>query len=79
MSLGETIIIMLVMVCVLSPKKLPMVARHLGIVMRYLKNSRVTLEKMWQQYNQQQRLQENIKKAEAADASYQCLVPDKEQ
>ena len=56
-----------------------MVARHLGIVMRYLKNSRVTLEKMWQQYNQQQRLQENIKKAEAADASYQCLVPDKEQ
>lgn len=66
MSGSELLLILLVALIVFGPKKLPMLATHLGLML-----SKVThLKQQVHQWQQQLTLQENERKAQAADEHY---------
>jgi len=71
MSMAELFITMLVALVVFGPKKLPMVARHLGRLLGRFNHYKQQAAMLWQQQLKEQQLQENIKKAQKADASYE--------
>ena len=71
MSMSELFITMLVALVVFGPKKLPMVARHLGLLLGRFNHYKQQAAMFWQQQLKEQQLQENIKKAQKADASYE--------
>jgi sec-independent protein translocase protein TatB len=70
-SLSELLVIMLVTVLVFGPKKLPMLAYHLGVALRYLLNYKQLAVQAWQQLLSEQKLQENLEKAQRVDQSYE--------
>lgn len=67
---GELVLIVIVSLVVFGPKKLPMLASHLGLVMRQITTWKSKLELLWDKQIKELQLQENQKKAEKADKHY---------
>jgi TatA/E family protein of Tat protein translocase len=70
MSSGELLVIILVAVLVFGPKKLPMLATHLGLLLRKLHHIKAQASLLWQQQLNEWQLNENQRKAEEADKLY---------
>ena len=75
MSMGELLLTFIVALIVFGPKKLPMVAHHLGKLMVRFNAYKQQVTDLWQQHMKEQQLQENQRKAEKADAGYQQKLP----
>ncbi|RUR08137.1 twin-arginine translocase TatA/TatE family subunit [Legionella sp. km772] len=73
---GELLLIFLVTLLVFGPKKLPMLASHLGMLLRHLISFKNKINLLWEQQVQELQLKENQDKAAQADKQYQAL--DKE-
>ena len=71
MSSGELLVILIVALIVFGPKKLSMLATHLGIVMRKLQQMKAQATTLWQQQLNELQLQENQRKAKEADEQYE--------
>ncbi|KTC91572.1 twin-arginine translocase TatA/TatE family subunit [Fluoribacter dumoffii] len=70
MSSGEILLILLVALIVFGPNKLPMLARHLGLLIRRLNQFKAQATVLWQQQLNELQLQENQRKAKEADEQY---------
>ncbi|MGL6028870.1 MAG: twin-arginine translocase TatA/TatE family subunit [Legionella sp.] len=70
MSAGELLLILLVTLLVFGPKKLPMLATHLGLLLKKINGLKQQASVWWHQQQQQLTLQENERKAQEADALY---------
>jgi sec-independent protein translocase protein TatB len=66
----ELLLILLVALIVFGPQKLPMLASHLGLLMRHLNKLKATTSVFWQQQLNEYQLEENKHKAEEADNHY---------
>lgn len=71
MSISELLLILIVALVVFGPKKLPLVAHHLGILVVWFNKYKQQAAVFWQQQLNEQTLQDNIKKAQKADVRYQ--------
>lgn len=71
MSIAETLVILLVALIVFGPEKLPELAKHLGKLAAKSRHFKDQLAQLWHQQQLQFELDENIKKAQAADKKYQ--------
>ena len=71
MSMGELLITLIVALVVFGPKKLPMLAQHLGLLLGRFNHYKQQTATFWQQQLKEQQLQENIRKAQKADTRYQ--------
>lgn len=71
MSGGELLLIFIVALIVFGPSKLPMLAAHLGLMMRKLTQMKIQAASFWQQQLNELQLQENQRKAEEVDKQYQ--------
>ncbi|WP_419419798.1 twin-arginine translocase TatA/TatE family subunit [Legionella sp. D16C41] len=71
MNMGEIIIILIVALIVFGPNKLPMLAEHLGKVIRQLNLFKAQLANFWQTQLNEQQLRENEEKAKKVDTIYQ--------
>lgn len=71
MSSSELFLTLLVALVVFGPSKLPMLAEHLGKLLRHLNQLKQQATTFWQTQLQEQQLSENIRKAEKADALYE--------
>jgi sec-independent protein translocase protein TatB len=67
MITGELLVIFAVGVVVFGPNKLPMLARHLGLLWRYKSRLHEQLNQFWQKSLLEQQLLENQQKAEKAE------------
>jgi Sec-independent protein translocase protein TatA len=67
---AEFFLILLVAVLAFGPKKLPMLAAHLGLVMRQIDHHKNQVALIWRQQIQQLQLEENQIRAEEADKQY---------
>ncbi|HHT0594402.1 TPA: Sec-independent protein translocase subunit TatA/TatB [Legionella anisa] len=70
MSGGELLVIFIITLIVFGPKKLPMLATHLGLLVRKLNQLKVQAAMLWQQQLNALQLQENQRKAKEADEQY---------
>ncbi|MBL7481673.1 Sec-independent protein translocase subunit TatA/TatB [Legionella bononiensis] len=70
MSSGELLLTFIVAVIVFGPSKLPMLATHLGLLMRKVNQLKVYAAEFWQQQLNEIQLQENKRKAELGDEEY---------
>lgn len=68
---GELLLIVIVALIVFGPKKLPMLARHLGLLLRQVSQLKSKAATLWQEQLNELQLQENKRKAEEADRQYQ--------
>lgn len=68
---GQLFLTMLIALLVFGPKKLPMLARHVGRFVARLEYYRQQLMILWQSLLHQQQLLENTRKASEADTIYQ--------
>lgn len=66
----ELLVIFIVALIVFGPKKLPMLATHLGLLMRQVQQWKTQAQTFWQQQLNEYQLQENQRKAEEADKHY---------
>lgn len=66
----ELLVIFIVALIAFGPKKLPMLATHLGLLMRQLQQWKSQAQAFWQQQLSEYQLQENQRKAEEADKQY---------
>ncbi len=71
MSAGELLLTLLIGLLVFGPSKLPMLAHHLGQLIKQLNHYKQKIATFWQAQLNEQQLQENIKKASKADRKYQ--------
>ena len=80
MSSGELLLIFLVAMLVFGPSKLPMLAHHLGQLIKCLNHYKRQASVFWQSQLNEHTLQENIIKAEKADKQYPAdkVTPEKE-
>ncbi|WP_058534118.1 Sec-independent protein translocase subunit TatA/TatB [Legionella saoudiensis] len=69
----ELLVIFIVALIVFGPKKLPMLATHLGLLIRQLQQWKTQAHTVWQQQLNEYQLQENQRKAKEADKRYQEL------
>jgi sec-independent protein translocase protein TatB len=76
MNSAELLVIFLVAVVVFGPRKLPLLAEHLGRLIRYLNHFKEEASTFWHAQLNQQQLRENTSKAEKADRAYQRDVPE---
>lgn len=70
MSSGELLLTFIVAVIVFGPSKLPMLATHLGMLMRKINQLKEHAASFWQQQLNEIQLQENKRKAETVDEEY---------
>ena len=70
MSSGELLLTLLIALFVFGPKKLPMLAYHLGKLMGRLNGYKQQALAFWEEQINERQLQENTKKAEKADENY---------
>ncbi|HHF7375107.1 Sec-independent protein translocase subunit TatA/TatB [Legionella bozemanae] len=70
MSGGELLVIFIVALIVFGPKKLLMLATHLGLLIRKLNQLKAQAALIWQQQLNALQLQENQRKAKEADEQY---------
>ena len=66
----ELLLIIFVTLIVFGPKKLPMLAAHLGLLMRHLNKLKAEANSFWLKQLNQYQLEENKHKAEEADKYY---------
>lgn len=66
----ELLVIFIVALIVFGPKKLPMLATHLGLLFRQIHRWKAQATAFWQQQLNEHQLQENKRKAEEADKYY---------
>ncbi len=71
MSSGELLLIFFVACIVFGPSKLPMLATHLGLLLRKLNQLKEHASSFWQNQLNEIQLQENLRKAEKADEKYE--------
>ena len=71
MSSGELLLTLIVALIVFGPGKLPMLAEHLGKLLRHVNHFKQQATTFWQEQSNEQQLRENIRKAEKADSVYQ--------
>lgn len=67
---AELLVIFIVALIVFGPEKLPMLARHLGLLVRQFNRLKAHAATLWQQQLNEYQLQENKRKAEEADKQY---------
>lgn len=67
MSLGELLLTGFIAILVFGPAKLPMLARHLGKLLRFFSMLRHTAAEFWQKQSAILELQDNIEKAVKAE------------
>lgn len=67
---SELLLIFLVALMVFGPSKLPMLAHHLGKLMKRFEQYKQKLSVFWEEQVNEHQLQENIKKAQKADKAY---------
>lgn len=79
MSLAEMLVILSVSLMVFGPKKLPMLARHLGFWFGKFRRWQEQWHTFWQMKTKEIELFENEKKAEISDALYQKSKNQQEQ
>ncbi|KTD01722.1 Sec-independent protein translocase subunit TatA/TatB [Fluoribacter gormanii] len=70
MSSGELLVIFIVAFIVFGPKKLPMLATHLGLLVKTFNQLKMQAAMLWQQQLNALQLQENQRKAKEADEQY---------
>lgn len=70
MSSGEILIILIVALFVFGPKKLPMLATHLGLLLRKVHQIKKHFSVLWQQQLNEITLIENQRKAKEAEEHY---------
>ncbi|CDZ76093.1 twin arginine translocase protein A [Legionella massiliensis] len=70
MSSSELLLTFLVALLVFGPNKLPMLAEHLGKLLRQLNYYKQQANLFWQTQLNEQHLRENRQKAEQADKVY---------
>ena len=75
MSSGELLLTFIVALIVFGPSKLPMLATHLGLLMRKINQLKEQAASFWQQQINEHQLQENQRKAELADEQYKNNTP----
>ncbi|KTD11668.1 TatB protein (twin arginine translocation) [Legionella gratiana] len=68
---GEILVIFIVALIVFGPKKLPMLATHLGLLIRKINQLKTQAAALWQQQLNEIQLKENQRKAEEAEMQYQ--------
>lgn len=66
----ELLVIFIVTLIVFGPKKLPMLATHLGLLLRKINQIKAVAATYWQEQLNAHQLQENKRKAEEADRQY---------
>lgn len=71
MSSGELLLTLLVALIVFGPSKLPMLATHLGQLIKKIHQIKTHATTIWHQQLQELQLQENKQKAKKADAQYE--------
>ncbi|STX27565.1 TatB protein (twin arginine translocation) [Legionella beliardensis] len=74
MNSSELLIIIMVAIVAFGPNKLPMLAEHLGKLIRQLNHLRAQATQFWQTQLNEQQLRENQQKAEKADSLYKDKV-----
>lgn len=67
---GELLLILLVSLIVFGPQKLPMLATHLGQLIKHLQHWRNQLNQVWEEQSRTLELKENQAKAQEADKLY---------
>ncbi len=79
MSAAELLLTLLVALVVFGPAKLPMLAHHLGKLINRLNYYKHQALVFWQSQVDEQQLQDNIVKAQKADAEYlqEKITPEK--
>lgn len=70
MSSGELLLTFIVALIVFGPSKLPMLATHLGMLIRKINQFKEQATLFWQQQLDQIQLEENKRKAEKVDEHY---------
>jgi len=70
MSSGELLLTLVVALIVFGPKKLPMLATHLGLLLRKTNQLREKVALLWHHQLNELQLKENLRKAELADDLY---------
>lgn len=68
---GQLLLTVLIGLVVFGPNKMPMLARHLGLLIAKLMRYKQQAIALWQSQLNEQQLQENTRKAQQADAVYQ--------
>lgn len=72
---GEILVILIVALIVFGPKKLPMLATHLGLLLRKINHFKAQAVALWQQQLKEIQFQENQRKAQEADEQYKKEEP----
>ncbi len=70
MSSEELLLTLIVALIVFGPSKLPMLATHLGLLMRKINQIKEQATTFWQQQLNEHQLQENQRRAEQGDKQY---------
>jgi Sec-independent protein translocase protein TatA len=68
---AELLLILIVALIVFGPNKLPMLASHLGLLMRKINHLKNQASRLWEQQVQELQLEDNKRKAEEADKQYE--------
>lgn len=79
MSSGELLLILIVALIVFGPSKLPMLATHLGLLMRKVNQFKTHAALFWQNQLNELQLHENKRKAEEGDEQYKQINSVKEE
>lgn len=69
---GELLLILIVSLLVFSPKKIPMLASHLGLFFKQILVWKEQASLLWEQQLKELQLQNNLRKAEDADRRYKA-------
>jgi sec-independent protein translocase protein TatB len=70
MSALELLLILFVAILVFGPNKLPMLARHLGLLLRKMNQLQMQVLEFWREQQKALQLQDNERAAEKADKTY---------
>lgn len=70
MSSGELLLTLVVALVVFGPSKLPMLATHLGQLLRKINHIKTKASLLWEEQLKELQLQENKRKAEEVDKKY---------
>ncbi len=79
MSSGELLLTVIVALIVFGPSKLPMLATHLGLLMRKINQLKEQGALIWQKQLNEFQLQENQRKAEQGDKLYKSIPSQNEE
>jgi sec-independent protein translocase protein TatB len=68
---SELLLILVVALIVFGPKKLPMLATHLGLIVRQLNQLKTKASLLWEHQLNELHLEDNKRKAAEADKHYE--------